>query len=136
MDAIRWASLVREKEKQRGREEEEKCDMRKSKERERRENEEKNRKYITTHSISHHLLLLQGDSGGGTIMGDVFMQNFAVVFDRTNMKVGFGELNNCPSNVDRSHLPKYSSTPYGAKLRKSPRAYQSAHHDHGVLSQA
>jgi len=77
-----------------------------------------------------------GDSGGGTIMGDVFMQAFAVVFDRTNMKVGFGNLDNCPSNVDRSHLPAHTPIPYGAQLRTSPRQYNSAHHNHGVLTQA
>jgi len=42
-----------------------------------------------------------GSISGGTIIGDIFMQAFEVVFDRTNLQVGFGTLSNCPS-VDRS----------------------------------
>jgi hypothetical protein len=57
---------------------------------------------LTFFSLSFPLSGVVGDNGGGTIMGDVFMQAFAVVFDRTNMKVGFGSLDNCPSSVDRS----------------------------------
>jgi len=42
-------------------------------------------------------------AGGPTILGDVFMQGFMVVFDRTNMQVGFGDLSLCPS-PDRSEI--------------------------------
>jgi len=34
-----------------------------------------------------------------TILGDVFMQNFHVVFDRKRLKAGFGPLSTCPTNV-------------------------------------
>jgi len=36
-------------------------------------------------------------NNGPTILGDVFMQGFMVVFDRTNMQVGFGDLSLCPT---------------------------------------
>jgi len=38
------------------------------------------------------------DSGtnGLTLLGDIFMQHWHVVFDRMNHRIGFGDLNTCP----------------------------------------
>jgi len=41
--------------------------------------------------------IANGGVGGGTILGDVFMQNFHVVFDRTNNKIGFADNTTCPT---------------------------------------
>ena len=40
------------------------------------------------------LFTLLGNSG--TILGDAFMRASHIVFDRTNLKIGFGPLSSCP----------------------------------------
>jgi len=46
---------------------------------------------------SYCLGVVEGSSGDGTILGDVFMQNFHVVFDRVNSQIGFGDNSTCPT---------------------------------------
>jgi len=47
---------------------------------------------------SLYSLSLVGANGDGTIMGDVVMMAYSVVFDRVNYQVGFAPSQNCPSN--------------------------------------
>jgi len=52
---------------------------------------------METQSGCYSMGIAASGATGPTILGDVFMQAFLVVFDRTNMQVGFGDVTNCPS---------------------------------------
>jgi len=45
----------------------------------------------------------QSPSGSGVILGDVVMQGFHVIFDKTNLRVGFAPLSSCPIPVSSSN---------------------------------
>lgn len=51
-----------------------------------------------------------GDISNFTIFGDVFMQNYHVVFDRKNSMIGFGPLSTCPTTISISVPTMTSST--------------------------
>jgi hypothetical protein len=57
--------------------------------------------YVTQGDCSDaslYSLSLYGAEGDGTIMGDVVIMAYSVVFDRVNYQVGFSPSQNCPSN--------------------------------------
>jgi len=52
---------------------------------------------IETQDGCYSMGIAASGANGPTILGDIFMQGFLVVFDRTNMQVGFGDLSLCPT---------------------------------------
>jgi len=53
--------------------------------------------YLYTFNSYRCLGVANGINGFGSILGDVFMQNWHVAFDRTSSRIGFAPLSTCPS---------------------------------------
>jgi len=54
--------------------------------------------YLVEQSGGCYTMGLIAGGATGTILGDVFLQAFNVIFDRANMRVGFGPLSTCSTD--------------------------------------
>lgn len=69
-------------------------------------------------SGSQYLYLISGQyyclglaqGGTGTVLGDVVMKNYHVIFDKQNLRVGFAPLSSCGSGVSNNEAVVQSSS--------------------------